>query len=94
MILKLERKEILLMKLFISKLKNIDSSISNVCNNGLKFCFVLSLISTLFLSTYISIHNPNLFYFGISILKSSLFFMAFFIICAIATDTIKKDLKR
>lgn len=82
------------MKLFISKLKNMDSSISKVCNNGLKFCFVLSLLSTLILSAYISVHNPNLFYFGISILKNSLFFMVFFIICAIAIDTIKNDLKR
>ena len=81
------------MKLFISKLKNMDTSILKVCNNGLKFCFILSLLSTLMLSTYISIHNPNLFYFGISILKTSFFFMAFFIICAIAIDTIRKDLK-
>ena len=80
------------MKLFISNFKNIDSSIKNVCKNGLKFCFALILIATLILTTYLSIHNPNLFYLGISIFRSSLFFMAFFIICAIAIDTIKKDL--
>ena len=79
------------MKLIISKLKNIDSSIIRVCDGGLKFCFVLSLIATLILSTYLSIHNPALFYFGFSILKSALFFMAFFIICTIAIDTIKKS---
>ena len=81
------------MKSIISNLKHIDSSINRVCNNGLKFCFVLSLIATFILSTYLSIHNPNLFYIGISILKSALFFMVFFIICTIATDTIKKDSK-
>ena len=79
------------MKSIISNLKHIDSSINRVCNNGLKFCFVLSLIATFILSIYLSIHNPNLFYIGISILKSALFFMVFFIICTIATDTIKKD---
>lgn len=79
------------MKLIISKLKNIDSSIYKVGNSGLKFCFVLTLFATLILSANLSIHNPNFFYFGISILKSALFFMAFFIICTIAIDTIKKD---
>ena len=82
------------MRWLIAKLKNMDTSIYGVCKNGLRFCFVLALLSTLLLSTYISIHNPNLFYVGISIFKSTLFFMVFFIICAIAIDTIRKDLKR
>lgn len=80
------------MKLFLSKFKNMDTSISKVLFNGLKFCFVLILISALLLSIYHSIHNLDLFYIGISIFKSSLFFIAFFAICAIAIDTIKKDI--
>lgn len=79
------------MKLFITTYKKLDSSISKVCNNGLKFCFLLSLIATLVLCVYLSIHNPILFYMGLSLIKSALFFMVFFIICAIAIDTIKKD---
>ena len=79
------------MKLFISKYKNMDTSIHKVCLNGFKFCLVLSLISALILSTYITIHNPTLFYLGISLFKSTLFFFVFFIICAIAVDTIRKE---
>ena len=81
------------MKLLISNFKKINSSILKVLYNGLKFCFVLALFATFILSLYHSIHNIDLFVLGISLLKSSLFFTVFFIICSIAIDTIKKDLQ-
>lgn len=80
------------MKFVFNKFKNMDSSISKVLFDGLKFCFILVLLSALMLSVYHSIHNIDLFYIGISIFKSSLFFIAFFAICAIAVDTIRKDI--
>lgn len=80
------------MKLIINKLKNIDSSILKVKNIGIRICFILLLISTFILSLYISIHNPLLFLIGLSLFKSSLFFIVFFIICAYSMDIIKKDL--
>lgn len=81
------------MKLLLSKVKSIDRSILRVLYNGLKFCLVLALFSTFILSLYHSIHNLDFFYLGISLLKSDLFFIAFFIICAIAIDKMRKDIK-
>lgn len=79
------------MKLVFSRMKNLNSSIKRVLYNGLKFCLVLALISTFLLSLYHTILNLDLFYIGISLLKSSLFFAVFFVISAIAFDTIKND---
>ena len=45
------------MKLIIQKFKNIDTNIFRVCISGLKFCFVLMLISVFILSLYNSLHN-------------------------------------
>ena len=81
------------MKIMLSKFKEINNSILKVSFNGLKFCLVLALIATFILSLYHSIHNLDLFILAISILKSTLFFAVFFVICAIAIDTIKKDMK-
>ena len=79
------------MKLVFLKLKNINTSILKVLYIGLKVCFVLLLISTFILSLYHSIHNFNLFYIGISLFRTSLFYIAFLFICSIGIDTIKKD---
>ena len=81
------------MKKMLSKFKEINNSILKVSFNGLKFCLVLALFATFILSLYPSIHNLDLFILGISLLKSALFFAVFFVICAIAIDTIKKDMK-
>lgn len=79
------------MKLVFSKLKSINTSILKVLYIGLKVCFVLLLISTFILSLYHSIHNFDLFYIGISLFRTSLFYIAFLFICSIGIDTIKKD---
>ena len=77
------------MKLIFSKLKSINSSILKALYTGLKICFVLLLISTFILSLYHSIHNFELFYIGISLFRTSLFYIAFLCICSISIDTIK-----
>ena len=82
------------MKKTLLKLKNVDNSILKVLYNGLKFCLILALLATFILSIYHTVHNPDIFYIGISLFKSSLFYIAFFIICAVAIDTIKKDVER
>lgn len=79
------------MKLFLLNFKNINSSILKALVVGLKICFILLLFSTFILSLYHSVHNINLFYIGISLFKTSLFYIAFLIICSIGIDTIKKD---
>lgn len=78
------------MKLILSNFKNINKSIYNALSIGLKICFIILLISTFMLSLYHSIHNLNLFYIGISLFKTSLFYIAFLFICTIGIDTIKK----
>ena len=82
------------MNLLFTNLKKLDSSIVRVCVNGIKYCFLLTLLSVLLLSVYLTIPSLGLFYVGMSLFKSSLFFMVFFIICAIAIDTIKKDVNQ
>ena len=82
------------MRRILIKLKNIDNPILKVLYNGLKFCLVLALLATFILSIYHTVHNPDIFYIGISLFKSSLFYIAFFIICATAIDTIRKDVGR
>ena len=72
-------------------IKNINSSILKALFIGLKFCFVLLLISTFLLTLYHSIHSFDLFYTGISLFKTSLFYIAFLFICSIGIDTIKKQ---
>ena len=82
------------MRRILIKLRNVDNSILKVLYNGLKFCLILALLSAFILSIYHTVHNPDIFYIGISLFKSSLFYIAFFIICAVAIDTIKKDVER
>lgn len=81
------------MKLIIENFKKIEPSILKICYSGLKFCLVLSLLCAFVLCIYQSVHNIYLFYIGTSVLKSTLFFAAFFVICAFAIDTIKKELE-
>lgn len=76
-------------KLFFDEFKTMDSSIQNVLQVGLKFCFILCLIATFSLSIYLTVHNPYSFYFGINIFSSALFFSVFFVICSIFVDTMK-----
>ena len=82
------------MRRILIKLRNVDNSILKVLYNGLKFCLILALLAAFILSIYHTVHNPDIFYIGISLFKSSLFYIAFFIICAVAIDTIKKDVER
>ena len=82
------------MNLLFTNLKKLDSSIVRVCVNGIKYCFLLTLSSVLLLSVYLTLPSLGLFYVGMSLFKSSLFFMVFFIICAIAIDTIKKEVNQ
>lgn len=80
------------MKNVIGRLKKVEPDILKICYGGLRFCLVLSLFCALLLCIYQSTHNIYLFYIGISILKSTLFFVVFLIICTFAFDFIKKEL--
>lgn len=82
------------MKLILNKFKNIDSKIHKVYITGLRACFILILFACFILTLYQTIHNPDMFYIGFSLAKSSLFFAVFFIMFSIVVDTITSPEKK
>ncbi len=86
-----------MLKDFISMIKNtfknLDKTALHILKKGLKFCSILCIISILMLIIYQStISPPFMFELGLSIFKLSSIFAIEFIICAIAIDTIKKQI--
>ena len=82
------------MKLILHKFIRMDTRIKKLVINGLKFCLILMLLACFILAKYQEIHNLNMFYIGFSLAKSALFFIVFLIICALAIDVIKDDIKK
>ena len=73
--------------------KNFEKITYKILNNGLKFCFIICLISVSILLTYsLSIHIPFIYYIGINLFKLSLIFAIEFVICGFVADGIKKQL--
>ena len=73
--------------------KNFEKITYKILNNGLKFCFIICLISVSILLTYsLSIHSPFIYYIGINLFKLSLIFAIEFVICGFVADGIKKQL--
>lgn len=77
------------MKKIIEEIKNFDKSILKVMKSGIKFSFIFCLFSTLILALYQTVHIPNLFYTGISLFQSSLFFLVAFIAYGFVFNKIK-----
>ena len=67
------------MKKLLAELKNFDKSILKVVKFGIRFSFIFCLLATLILAIYNSVHIPNLFYIGITLFQTSLFFLVAFI---------------
>ena len=82
------------MKLILQNFNKMDSKIYKTLINGLKFCLVLILLASFILVRYLEIHSLNMFYIGFSLVKSSLFFIVFFIICAFVINSIKNNIKK
>jgi len=78
------------MKKILEEIKNFDKSILKVMKSGIKFSFVFCLFATLVLATYNSLHIPKLFYTGISLFQSSLFFFVAFIAYGFVFNRVKK----
>ena len=70
---------------------NLDKTDLKIMKNGLKFCFMISIISTVLLIVYLSVHNLFLYELGIAIFKFSLYIAIEFIVCGIVVDTVKKE---
>jgi len=76
----------------LENLNKLDTVTYILIKKGLKFSLGISVIATILLLLYLYfIQNIFIYYAGLSILKSSLFFSVFFIICGISMDTIKKQ---
>lgn len=81
-----------MIKKIVNIYKNFDKKTYKIMNNGLKFCFILCLISVLILFTYdFNFPSPIVYYIGISLFKLSLIFGIEFIICGFVMEGIKKQ---
>lgn len=82
-----------MIKNFINTYKSLDSKTLKILRNGLKFSFIICLLSIFILLTYIFFFTfPTLYYIGLLIFQLSLSFAIEFIICAIVVDSIKKNI--
>lgn len=73
----------------IKNVKNIDKKILTIVKNGLKWSFILCLIASLILVIYTKIGEPNAFYIGIALFKSSLYYIVGCIIFGFYFNRIK-----
>ena len=80
------------MKKIIAEFKRLDKNILSIVRSGLRFSFVFCLFATLILIVYESVHNPHLFEVGISLFRTSLFFIVAFVTYGFIFNKIKNDL--
>ena len=73
--------------------KNIDELDLKIMKNGLKFSFIILIISVIILTFYL-IFNNYLFLYncGLSLFKISTYFGIEFIVCGVVVDSIKKGI--
>ena len=82
-----------MIKKIINMFKDLEKTTLSIMKNGIKFCFLISIISSFLLLTYTFIYTePNIYYIGLSLFKLSLFFIIDFIICGFVVDNIKKQI--
>lgn len=82
------------MKKILNEFRNIDKNIVIIMKSCIKFSFILLIISTVILFTYSTICQiPTLFYIGISVFTSSLYFIVISIVCSLSFNKIKKEMK-
>ena len=76
-----------------SMFKNIDKKALKLMKNGLKFCFLILLISIIILLTYLFV-TKNIFVYqiGILIFQLILYFSIDFIVAGLVVDTIQKQI--
>ena len=83
------------MKDKLSNLFNsMDDNIRNLMKSGLIFCFVLAIVSCLFLLTYDLFYSSiTVYYIGFYFLKSSILFACTFFAFGIGFNRIKKEME-
>ena len=79
------------MNKLLLEFKNIDINITNLMRRGIKFSFLLIIFASIILLTYDFLFTyPIIYYAGF---KTSLFFMAGFIIFGFAFNKIKAEIR-
>ena len=73
-------------------LNNIDTVDLKIMKAGLKFCFLIAILSTLILCVFLLNHSIFLFELGILIFKLSTYLSIEFIICGIIADKVKEQI--
>lgn len=68
----------------IKSIKNLNKNIMKIMKIGICFSFLFCTFASLILLTYNFYSEPQLFYTGISLFQSGLFFLVTFIICGFA----------
>ncbi len=81
------------MKQILLEFKNLDNTIINLMKSGIKFSFLLIILASIILLTYDLLFTyPTIYYIGFSLFKTSLFFMAGFVIFGFAFNKIKTEI--
>ncbi|MBR2786580.1 MAG: hypothetical protein IKD76_03700 [Clostridia bacterium] len=80
-------------KEIVKNMKNIDKKVLRIVQTGIKFSFVFCLIASFLLVTYTTRETLNAYYIGMSLFKSSLFFIVGFIACGVAFNSIMKEIQ-
>ena len=75
----------------INSIKNLNKKIIKIMKTGIYFSFLFCIFASLILLTYNFYNEPHLFYTGISLLQSGLFFLVTFIICGLAFNRITDE---
>lgn len=82
-----------MIKKILETYKSFEKITYKIMGNGLKFCFIICLISVFTLSVYhFNFTDPFIYYIGISLFKLSLIFGIEFIICGFVAEGIKKQI--
>ena len=83
----------MLLKKFIPNIKDIDKKVIKIMKIGLIISVLLSILSTLILSAYLTFFKSiNVYYLGLMLLKLSILLATAFMIAGLSTDRIKKEL--
>ena len=73
--------------------KNIDKKDLKIMCNGLKFCFLILLVSMAILITYLLfIHSILIYEIGLLIFQLSLYLAIDFVVAGIVVDTIQQQI--
>lgn len=82
-----------MVKNIIDNFKNLEGITHRIIKKGLAFCFIICIIATIILLSYIMFSlSPNTYYIGLALFKLSTYFMIDFIVCGFVVDNINKQL--